>query len=284
MPRAAGRNRVLQWAFAVSLALHGAALAVRFVDPELLQVRNAELPLDVVLVNARSAERPVAPQALAQVNLEGGGRQDEGMRSSPLPNSFDLQDGDVLQAAQRTVRQLEEEQRQLLAAFRAARAEPSVATAPEAGAPAPEPARRQLMRMQAQIAKEISDYQKRPRVGFYVPSTAESRFARYVEEWRARIERVGNEHYPEEARGRLYGSLRMTAVIGRDGSLIDAMIDRSSGSPVLDLAARRIVKLAAPFPPFPPDMARDTDVYVITRTWIFTNDQLAMRGEGAQVH
>jgi protein TonB len=71
----------------------------------------------------------------------------------------------------------------------------------------------------------------------------------------------------------------MTVVIDRDGSLLDAIIEQSSGSPVLDSAARRIVKLSAPFPPFPPEMARDTDRLEITRSWIFTNDQLVTRAD-----
>jgi len=69
----------------------------------------------------------------------------------------------------------------------------------------------------------------------------------------------------------------MTVAIRKDGSVADTLVDLSSGSPVLDRAARRIVQLAAPYPPFPPEIARDTDILEITRTWIFTNDQLATR-------
>ena len=76
---------------------------------------------------------------------------------------------------------------------------------------------------------------------------------------------------------RFYGALRMTVAIRKDGSVADAMIDQSSGSQILDRAARRIVQMAGPYPPFPPEIARDTDILEITRTWIFTNDQLATR-------
>jgi protein TonB len=69
----------------------------------------------------------------------------------------------------------------------------------------------------------------------------------------------------------------MTVAIRKDGSVVDTIIEQSSGSALLDRAARRIVKLAAPYPPFPPDIARDTDILEITRTWIFTNDQLATK-------
>jgi protein TonB len=110
-----------------------------------------------------------------------------------------------------------------------------------------------------------------------MPSTSEFRYARYFEDWRARVEKIGNENYPPEARGRYYGSLRMTVAIRKDGSVADTILEKSSGSPVLDRAARRIVMQAAPYSPFPPDIAKDTDILEITRTWIFTNDQLATR-------
>ena len=142
-----------------------------------------------------------------------------------------------------------------------------------------------LARMQAEISRRISDYQKRPRRHHFMPSTSEYRYARYVEEWRAWVERIGNEHYPEEARGRVYGALRMTVVIGADGRLVQTVVEEPSGSAVLDRAARHIVKLSAPFPPFPPDIARDTDILEITRTWIFTNDKFATRsGEPPALH
>ena len=99
--------------------------------------------------------------------------------------------------------------------------------------------------------------------------TPDGRFHRYVEEWKAKIERVGNDHYPPEARGRLYGSLRMSVSINPDGTVSQTRIGRSSGSDVLDRAALRIVELASPFAPFPPEIRRDTDILVITRTWTF---------------
>jgi protein TonB len=72
----------------------------------------------------------------------------------------------------------------------------------------------------------------------------------------------------------------MTVSIRKDGTLVEAIVEKSSGSAVLDRAARRIVALAAPYPPFPPEVARDTDVLEITRTWVFTNDQFATRSTG----
>ena len=276
-------DRVLLAALLFSAGAHAVLLAVRFVDPELLRMQQSDPTLDIVLVNAKSELAPSKPQALAQANLDGGGNAEQGRRSSPLPSLATERDGQVIEAERRTVERLEQEQRQLLAMVRKLSAstyvvEPSKDTTP--GSEHPDPYRQQLARMQAEISKEISDYQQRPRRHHFMPSTSEYRFARYFEDWRARVEKVGNENYPDEARGRIYGTLQMTVVIDRNGTLMDAIIVRSSGSPVLDRAARRIVKLAAPYAPFPPEIAHDTDLLEITRTWMFTNDQFGMRAVG----
>jgi protein TonB len=279
-------NKVLAGAFAVSVAFHAAVLAVRFVDPEFLRVRASDPTLEIILVNARSETRPTQAQALAQANLDGGGTNDEGRRTSPLPESFQMRDGDTLESARRMVEQLEQEQKRLLTSLSGGDvALPVPAREAQVAPSAPgsaEETRQKLARVQAEIARQVSDYQKRPRKHHFMPSTSEYRYARYVEDWRARVEKIGNEHYPEEARGRVYGTLRMTVSIRKDGSLVEAIIEIPSGSPVLDRAARRIIKLASPFPPFPPEIARDTDILEITRTWMFTNDQFATRQNPGQ--
>ena len=128
-------------------------------------------------------------------------------------------------------------------------------------------------RLQAQIDRNIREYQRYPRKKFIGAKAGEARFARYEEDWRAKIERVGNENYPEEARGRLYGTARVTVSIRSDGSVESVDIDRSSGYRVLDQAAVRIVRLASPFAPFPPEISRDTDLLIITRTWFFMRSE-----------
>lgn len=278
-------DKVLVMALTVSIGLHLTVLAIRFVDPTAFRVQSADPMLEIILVNARSTSKPGRVEALAQANLDGGGSNEHGRRTSPLPNSFEVKDGDALDSARRAVEQLEEEQRRLLAALKDSLKMQSLPSrearpeAPQTGAEVEETSRK-LARAQAEIAQQISDYQKRPRKHHFMPSASEYRYARYVEDWRTRVEKIGNEHYPEDARGRVYGTLRMTVSVRRDGSLIDAIIEKSSGSAVLDRAARRIVNMAAPFPPFPPEIAHDTDVLEITRTWIFTNDQLATRSIG----
>ncbi len=273
-------NRMLAVALGVSLAVHALALAVRFVNPDLLRMRSTDPALEIILVNARSQARPSQPEAYAQANLDGGGANDAGRRSSPLPNLMQQREGEALEKAQARAEQARQQPQKLAMpdgsdltvsnAERQAPAETPLGGTADSNLDV-------LARMQAEISRRISDYQKRPRRHHFMPSTSEYRYARYVEDWRAWVERIGNEHYPEEARGRLYGALRMTVVIGADGRLVQAVIDEPSGSAVLDRAARHIVKLAAPFPPFPPEIARDTDMLEITRTWTFTNDKFATR-------
>src|SRR5690606_9777760 len=124
------------------------------------------------------------------------------------------------------------------------------------------------------IKERIERYNAQPRRQFTGPSTKAVEYAEYVEAWRKKIELLGTEHYPAEARGKLYGSLQLTVYIRRDGSLERIEIDRPSSHAVLNLAASRIVQLAAPFAPLPPSMAARTDVLAITRTWNFVNQKL----------
>ena len=125
------------------------------------------------------------------------------------------------------------------------------------------------MRLQAQIDKRLEEYSKRPRKQFIGARAAEYRFAQYEEDWRQKIERIGTLNYPPEARGKVYGNLRMTVTLRPDGSVESIELDRSSGLKVLDAAALKIIRMSEPFSPFPNDIRRDTDLLVITRTWFF---------------
>ncbi len=128
----------------------------------------------------------------------------------------------------------------------------------------------EVMRLEAQIARDLEAYQKLPKRRQVGVRAEEYRFARYVEDWRQKVERVGNLNYPEAARQlKLYGNLILTVSIRSDGSVEKVVIERSSGHRVLDSAAQRIVEMAGPYSPFPADIRRDTEVLDITRTWTF---------------
>ncbi|HWU84131.1 MAG TPA: TonB family protein [Rhodocyclaceae bacterium] len=263
----------------LSVALHAVVLSLHFKLPEALG-RASERALDVILVNSKSARKPPGVQALAQANLDGGGNtQQERIASTPLPPSQQSKDGDSLVDAQRRVAELEAQQRQLLTQTKSER---RVSNEHDTRAPQPDPvpplsgadlARNAMAiaRLEGQISQQMDAYNKMPRKKFIGARTEEYRFAQYVEDWRQKVERIGNLNYPEAARGRLYGNLVLTLTIRSDGSLASVELNRSSGYPELDRAAQRIVRMAAPYAAFPEAIRRDTDELVITRTWSFTS-------------
>ena len=115
--------------------------------------------------------------------------------------------------------------------------------------------------------------QKRPKRRFLGSRTKEASDAMYLEAWRQKVERIGNMNYPEAARNqKLYGQLRMTVSIKADGSIEKIVIDKSSGSKILDEAAKNILNLAAPYAKFSAEMQKNTDILDITRTWTFTQE------------
>jgi periplasmic protein TonB len=271
-------QRALHAAIALSIALHGVLLAVHFQVPEMLRWKSANAPLEVVLVNAKTRERPVAADVLAQANLDRGGNVDQRRRAkTPLPVTEPQKPGKDLSQAQRRMHELEAQQQRLLAQAREASARvPVQAPKAPAQAEAPKPTGRDLadlslaaMRLQAQIDKQVEEYQKRPRKKFIGARATEYRFAQYEEDWRTKVERVGSINSPSEARGKYYGNLRLTVTIRPDGTLESIELDRSSGLKILDAAAFKIVRMAMPFAAFPPDIRRDTDLLIITRTWFF---------------
>jgi protein TonB len=267
------RNAVL-----ASIVLHAAVLSLRFGLPDPARLRPLPQTLDVVLVNSKSPTRPVDAEVVAQANLDRGGDTDENRRAAtPLPVTRTVERGDDLRRARKRAAEVEVKQRQLMTQAQAEAAVPAPPPTPApANDPQPTPSGVDLMnsalalaRMEAQIARRIEEYNKRPRKQFVGARAAESRFAQYVEDWRLKIERVGNLNYPEGARGRIYGSLRLTVSLKPDGSIEEVQIDRPSEHRILNDAALKIVQLAAPFGPFPPDIRKDTDLLVITRTWTF---------------
>ncbi len=282
---ALGKHGRMKVAASVSILLHAIIIfGVSFKLPDLSNLA-AQPPLEVTLVNAKTQARPKNADTLAQANLDGGGNTDARRRArSPLPVPIEDKRGAELTLAQKRVEQLERKAKQLMTQTQSKTAVPPRLEAPQ---PKEEPQAvpsasdivsrgMEIARLEAQIAREWENYQQRPRRRFIGARAQEFRFARYIEDWRAKVERVGELNYPQAARDqRIYGSMVVTVSIKSDGSLERVEINRPSGQRILDAAALRIVQLAAPFAPFPPDIAKDTDILSITRTWIFTRtDQL----------
>lgn len=272
-------DRMLAYAIGASILIHLVILTLHFRPFDLKALTDKGPPLEVALVNARTLAKPTKADILAQANLDGGGNTDADRRAkTPLPVLPKNSPDSSIAVATQKVEALERQTKELLTQLQAL---PAVATL-QKPTDAPEktelPTANELMqrtlevmRLEAQIAKDMDEYQKRPKRRFIGARAEEYRFARYVEDWRLKIERVGNLNYPEAARQqRLYGSLLLTVSIRSDGTLENVEINRTSGNRLLDAAAMKIVEMSGPFAAFPPDVKRDTDILHITRTWTFT--------------
>ncbi|MBA2623683.1 MAG: energy transducer TonB, partial [Chthoniobacterales bacterium] len=236
-------------------------------------------PLEVALVNAKTQAKPTKADILAQANLDGGGNTDAPRRAkTPLPVLPRSNPEQQVAVATQSVEKLEHDTQELMTQLQSVPVVPVLPKPTEATEPAELPTASELMqrtleamRLEAQIAKDMDVYQQRPKRRFVGARAEEYRFARYIEDWRLKIERVGNLNYPEAARQqRVYGSLLLTVSIRSDGSVENVEVNRTSGSRILDAAAKKIVEMSGPFASFPPDIRRDTDILHITRTWTFT--------------
>ena len=275
-----GLKTPLTGAMIFSIAFHAFALfGIALVLPDPRNAASFTQPLQVVLVNAKSKSKPAKADALAQANLDGGGNTPDDRRAkSPLPAIRDDQQFTPEQIAKR-VSQLEEESKRMLTRLKSEHkmAQPELKKQQSDDARSGEDLMQrslEIARLEAQIDKNWDAYQKQPRRKFIGARTQEYRFAQYIEDWRIKVERIGNLNYPEQARQqRIFGSLQLSVSINADGSLGPIEVSKSSGNRILDAAAMRIVKLAAPYSPLPPDIRKDTDILVITRTWTFTSSE-----------
>jgi len=275
---------VLPVTLAFSIVFHAFLLLITFTVPA-APTGKSKPQLDVVLVNNQSSSRPVKADMLAQANLDGGGNTESDVRAtSNLPVLADMLPTDALALSSRRVEQLEERAARLLTAISEqtvpdATTEPLPEARPHNNAQdqLAEQRRLEVARLEAQIAKEWQAYQKLPRRKFIGARAESVVYAEYVEKWRQRIETIGTQNYPEEARRRqLFGSLLLTVSIKADGSVEQVEVDRSSGHSILDGAARHIIELAGPFPPFPADIRSEYDILSITRQWSFTRNDLGL--------
>ncbi|MDA8384475.1 MAG: TonB family protein [Betaproteobacteria bacterium] len=278
-------------ALAVSVAIHVLLIfGVVFRMPRPQVDKNIIPPLKVVLVNAKTQDRPRHADALAQANLDrGGDSAAKREATSPLPALES--NAQMIQLAQREARMraLERQAEQLLTQIHSRASLDAQAAGTGQRSPAAQVLDRpdaaddplRVARLEAQIAREWSQYQSRPRIAFVGARTRQYVFARYVDDWVNKVERVGNLNYPENAKRRkLHGSLLLSAYIRPDGTVERVEINRSSGSRTLDADAERIVRLAAPYESFPAKARARYDLLMITRTWTFTHRDVLATSAG----
>ncbi|NML84759.1 TonB C-terminal domain-containing protein [Polaromonas sp.] len=266
----------LQIALGVSIAFHAVLLTVRFVDPERFNRVFQDTPLEVILVNAKSSEKPDKAKAIAQASLAGGGQLEKGRATSPLPPSALMELGDASEDAQRKVESLQEQQTQLLAQIRKALAS---LPPPDMRVPANNPAqtereekRKQLINLLAEIEKRINEQNARPKKRYISPATREEVYAVYYDELRHKIEDKGTVNFPEQAGRLLYGELTMIVTVNFDGRVLDTEVVQTSGNLTLDRRAQNIVRGSGPFSRFNETMRRRADQIVVVSRFKFTRE------------
>jgi protein TonB len=241
----------LQIALGISIAVHAALLAFRFVDPEGFNRVFEDSPLEVILVNANTNERPDKAQAIAQASLAGGGDALKGRATSPLPPSALTEFGDSAEDIQRQAEiQMLQQQTVLLAQKRQevlAMKPPEVAQSNPAERQAFEEKRRQQLKLLAEIERRIQEENARPRKRYVTPATREEVFAIYYDRLRRKIEDKGTRNFPQAAGRPLYGQLIVQLTVGFNGHVTDAVVERSSGNAMLDRRAQAIAREAGPF-------------------------------------
>ncbi len=265
----------LQLALLISLGVHAALLTIRFVDPERFDRVFQDSPLEVILVNARSDQRPEKAQAIAQASLAGGGDAERGRATSPLPPSAVARLGEAPEEESRRVEALREQQERLLAQVRnalAAMPPPEKATAPSTReAVEREEKRRALVKILAEIEKRINEENSRPKKRYISPATREAVYAVYYDGLRRRIEQHGTANFPEAGGRKLYGELTMVITVNHTGQVLATEVVQGSGNNLLDRRAQAIVSGLA-FGRFSDAMRRQADQIVVVSRFRFTRD------------
>ena len=267
----------LQIALLTSAALHVVVLTTRFVDPERFDRVFKDTPLEVILVNAKSNEKPDMAKAIAQTSLAGGGDTEKGRATSPLPPSAFTNLGDAAEEAQRKVEAMQEQQTQLLAQIKKELAtlplpDPKVSTNDPAQSEREEK-RKQLIKILAEIEKRINEENARPKKRYISPATREEVYAIYYDSLRRKIEDKGTTNFPELAGKKLYGELTMIVTVNFDGRILATEVVETSGNLTLDRRAQTIVKGTGPFERFSDAMRRKADQIVVVSRFKFTRDE-----------
>jgi len=268
----------LQLALGISVAVHAVLLTVRIVDPEAFNRVFEDTPLEVVLVNARTNEKPDKARAIAQATMAGGGEAERGRATSPLPSALFSDSGETLEEeTQRKLQALQQQQALLLSQIKK-----QIAALPKTDPIQPSDAselaaredkRRQLIKLLAEIERRINQENARPKKRYVSPATREEVYALYYDQLRRSIEDRGTENFPEAGGRKLYGELTMVVTVNHDGRVLATEVVESSGNRTLDRRAQAIAKSAGPFGAFSQAMRRQAEQIVVVSRFRFTRDQ-----------
>ncbi len=269
----------LQLALGASIAVHASLLTVRFVDPERFNRVFQDTPLEVILVNARTNDKPEKAAALAQANMAGGGELDKGRATSPLPASALVSVGDTMEEqTSSNTETLLEQQHVMLAQVRRQLA---ALRTPEMRKPGDtteqitrEEKRRRLIKLLAEIECRINEENARPKKRYVSPATREVPYAVYYDTMRRLIEDKGTTNFPVVGGKKLYGELTMLVTVNQDGSVAATEVVEGSGQAVLDRRAEQIARSAGPFGAFSEEMRRDAGQLVMVSRFKFTREEM----------
>jgi periplasmic protein TonB len=266
-------------AVAVAIGLHVAVIGLVHFDVLTGRPDSVPASLDVILVEWATVEEPDEADFLAQVTQRGGGESPDLKRPAEMmpagEQQPELEPEPVREDAQTP--EFDASPAELIAYDEPAEELPS---APEQDTARTDPIDAQQLREQSLAMvrtapdrfAEAQDFPQRQRRKFISANTREHMYASYMRAWVAKVERVGNLNYPEQARRmNLAGSLVLSVDVLANGNVDQIRVLRSSGYDILDEAAVRIVRLSAPFAPLTPEITEDVDILTITRTWQFSS-------------
>lgn len=268
-------------ALLAALAVHALVILGISFDVQRENPPPPERTLDITLVTPPPKPIEVTdPDLLAQSSQEGGGEEIVKERpSSPLGNPQAIPKPTPAPELKRsgTPRPEAAKRPQVITQKRSeTKQEVRPPTPPVEATPSPDLAQllsstqMEIDRLTAEIDRRNRAASTRHKRKAINASTQEYKYAAYLEAWRKKVERIGNLNYPDEAkRKKLYGALLLHVAVRADGSIESIRLVKSSGHKLLDDAAMRIVRLSAPFAPFPPNIREEVDVLDITRTWQF---------------
>ncbi|HKK13959.1 MAG TPA: TonB family protein [Gammaproteobacteria bacterium] len=255
----------------LAAALHALLILGVSFSPHLPDTSRSQLPvLDVTVVTHPRSKAPKDADYLANADQDGTGNVHHKVRPQPRQTAHTPPPAKARTRPDRQPQVVTTQHSQ-----RQAPAKPRTKPAP----PAAKPSAGQLIsksmalvQMDQQANQPLKAYSKQERQTYISARTRQYKYAAYMSAWVHKVERVGNLNYPEAARRKgLSGRLLLDVALNSDGSIRNITIRRSSGHKLLDDAAKRIVRLAGPFAPFPASIRKDTDVLHITRTWEFLN-------------
>ncbi|ALP51901.1 hypothetical protein Tel_01415 [Candidatus Tenderia electrophaga] len=266
----------------LSLALNAVViLGIGFDFHDLINEESPLPTLEVILVEKNDSDAAQDAEFLAQVDQTGMGntrdkktpRTMEAAQELPVPVDGS---SDILRPEQ-TAEQVPTAQEEVLTRHDAPNQVYTLENTdkqPAEEATSAELIRRgqEIARLTAEIKQSFEIYSQKEKHRYISASTKSFRDAAYLDAWRRKIERIGNLNYPDAAKRRgLSGSLILDVAINANGTIRQITVLRPSGHKILDDAAQRIVRLAGPYAPLPPEMLEDTDILHITRTWLFNS-------------